>query len=282
MMISKGTGNVRPEGSLDVFRHLKSLGYEACDYQGTALEPGTGLFALPDGEFERFMRREADMARTAGIRIGQTHGPWPYDDRIQAQREPKFEATVKSLFAASILGAPYVVIHPVMPVWWHDSPHHEADKEENIAFVRRLVPYAKEYNVTIAVENMPHSGVPCGHVQELVECVDAVNSEFVVACLDTGHCTCIGDDAGEMARLLGGRLACVHVHDNDGKRDVHYLPYFGVANWDSFLSALREIHYQGTMNLETNVPDHLPGARQREAEEWLSRLARSLADMASA
>ena len=129
---------------------------------------------------------------------------------------------------------------------------------------------------------MPHGGVPCGHVQELVECVDAVNSEFVVACLDTGHCTCIGDDAGEMARLLGGRLACVHVHDNDGKRDVHYLPYFGVANWDSFLSALREIHYQGTMNLETNVPDHLPGARQREAEEWLSRLARSLADMASA
>jgi len=278
MLIAKGTGVLRPEGTRSVLAHLKSLGYDAADYQIPAQQPGTGIYAMPEKEFAAFMRCEAEAAKVVGLPICQVHGPWPYDDRILEQREPKFQATVRALHAAAIMGAPYLVIHPVMPVGWAESAHHEEDKAENIAFVRRLLPYAKDYGVKIAVENMPHPHVPCGHVSELVECIDTIDSEYVVACLDTGHCTCIGDDAGEMARLLDNRLACMHVHDNDGKQDFHYLPYFGVANWDSFIEGLRAIRYRGIISLETNVPEHLPGSLQKEAEEWLARLAQSIAD----
>jgi len=278
MLTAKSTGVLRPEGTGSVLAHLKSLGYGAADYQIPAQQPGTGIYAMSEKEFAAFMRSEAEATKAVGLPICQAHGPWPYDDRILEQRGLKFEATVRALHAAAIMGAPYLVIHPTMPVGWAFSDHHEEDKAENIAFVRRLIPYARDYGVKIAVENMPHPHVPCGHVSELVECIDTIDSEHVVACLDTGHCTCIGDDAGEMARLLGNRLACLHVHDNDGKRDAPFLPYFGVANWDSFIQGLRAIRYRGNITLETNVPGHLPEPLLREAEEWLVRLAQSIAD----
>lgn len=278
MLIAQGAGTFGSEGSGAAFAHLKSLGYDAVDYQVLAQQPGTGIYAMAEKEFLSLVGREAEAAKAAGIQIGQVHGPWPYDDRILEMRELKFDATVRALHASAILGAPYLVIHPVMPFCWMESPHHEEDKAENIAFVRRLLPYAKDYGVKIALENMPNALVPCGHVSELVECIVAVDSEFLVACLDTGHCTCIGDDAGEMARLLGDRLACLHVHDNDGKRDLHQLPYFGVADWDSFIDGLRAIRYAGNFTLETKTPDRLPEPLRREAEMWLAKLARTMAD----
>lgn len=278
MLTAQGTGGLRPEGTAQVFARLKEVGYGAVDYQIPAQQPGTGIYAMPEKEFVALIQRDAEAAREVGIPIGQVHGPWPYDDRQPGMRELKFDATVRALHATAIMGAPYLVIHPTMPVGWAVSSHHEEDKAENIAFVRSLIPYARDYGVKIAVENMPHPHVPCGHVSELVECLDTIDSEYVVACLDTGHCTCIGDDAGEMARLLDNRLACLHVHDNDGKRDAHFLPYFGVANWDSFIEGLRAINYRGNMTLETKVPAHLPENLRREAEEWLFRLAKSFVD----
>lgn len=275
MLTALYTGKPRPKGAAEVFAHLKSLGYGAADYHIPSQQPGTGIYAMPEQEFIALIQRDAQAARQAGIPVCQAHGPWPYDDRLPETRELKFDATVRALHAAAIMGAPYLVIHPTMPVGWSASAHHEEDKAENIAYLRSLIPYARDYGVKLAVENMPHAHVPCGRVSELVECIDTIDNEFVVACLDTGHCTCIGDDAGEMVRLLGNRLACLHVHDNDGRWDAHLLPYFGVTNWDSFIDGLRAIGYKGNITLETNIPDPMPKCLRKDAEEWLVRLAES-------
>ena len=278
MLTAQNTGTPGPDGAVGVFAHLKSLGYGAVDYQVLSQQPGTGIYAMSEKEFTALILRDAQAAGKAGIPVCQAHGPWPYDDRIPETHELKTAATIRALRAAAMMGAPYLVIHPVMPAGWAASPHHKEDKAENIAFVRSLIPYARDCGVKLAVENMPHADVPCGHVSELVECIDTIDDEFVVACLDTGHCTCIGDDAGEMVRLLGDRLACLHVHDNDGKRDAHLLPYFGVTNWESFTEGLRAIGYRGNITLETHVPSGLPEGLREEAEKWLVRLADRFVD----
>lgn len=280
MLTVQRTMGMRPEGTARVFKHLKEVGYGGADYHIPGSQPGTGIYAMPEKEFLEFVHRDLEAAKAVGIPVCQAHGPWPYDDRTPEMRELKFQATVRALHAAAIMGSPYLVIHPTLPEGWLMSPsaHHEEHKAHNIAFLRSMIPYARDFGIKIALENMPNPHLACGHVSELVECIDTIDSEYVMACLDTGHCTCIGDDSGEMVRLLGNRLACLHVHDNDGMRDAHFLPYFGVMNWESFIEGLRAVKYRGNITLENDMPTNMPASLYRELEEWLVRLAQSIVD----
>ncbi|MBQ2957867.1 MAG: sugar phosphate isomerase/epimerase [Clostridia bacterium] len=266
------------------WQELRAMGYDAVDYNGLAAEPGCGIFALSDEEFEQLLLRDKAEIEAAGLEICQTHGVWPYDDTKPEQKELKFEAMVKSIRGTAIIGSEYVIVHPVMPFGWNESPHHEKDVLENIEYMKKLVPYAEKYNVKIALENMPNPYVPCGKVEELAECIDAVNNPYLVACLDVGHSTAVGCDAGDAVRILGKRLHCLHVHDNDGKHDFHWLPYYGATNWTNFTEALKEIGYAGCMSIETSVAQkmrQLPDDLCREGEIWLNRIAKKLAKDAS-
>jgi len=265
------------------YRILKELGYDAVDYNGMCSEPGCGLFALSDEEFERELLKDRQAIEAAGLEICQTHGVWPYDDTKSEQWDLKFEAMVKSIRGTAILGCQYVIVHPVMPFGWHESPHHDKDVRENIEYMKKLVPYAEKYGVKIALENMPNPYVPCGSVEELVTCIDEVNSPWLVACLDVGHSTALGYNAGDAVRMLGERLHCLHVHDNDGKRDLHWFPYYGVTNWQHFTGALKEIGYQGTMSLETSIGERmrmLPPDLCAEGDQWMYHIVRKLAEEA--
>ena len=111
-----------------------------------------------------------------------------------------------------------------------------------------------------------------------------MNSPYLVACLDTGHSTALGYDAGDAVRMLGKRLHCLHVHDNDGKRDLHWFPYYGVTNWQHFTEALKEIGYTGTMSLETSVGGKmpsLPAELKAEGDVWMYHIVKKLAEDAS-
>lgn len=263
------------------YKLLKEVGYDAVDYNGLCTEPETGLFALSDEKFERELLRDRKAIENAGLEICQIHGVWPYDDTKPEKWESKFQAMIRSIRAAAILGSQYVVVHPVMPYGWEESPDHEKDVRENIEYMKMLVPYAEKYGVKIALENMPNPYVPCGPVEELVQCIDEVNSPYLVACLDVGHSTALGIDAGDAVRMLGNRLHCLHIHDNDGKHDFHWLPYYGVTNWHNFTSALKEIGYRGAITLETSVSQRmksLPESLKEEGEKWLKNIARNMAE----
>ena len=125
-------------------------------------------------------------------------------------------------------------------------------------FYNALKPYAEEYGVKIGVENMwqmpggikiDHS--TCSRPEEFVRYIDTLNSEWFVACLDIGHAPLVGVDPAELIRALGkDRLKALHVHDVDGKSDLHTMPYCSKINWDSVCAALKEIGYEGDFTYE--------------------------------
>ena len=45
-------------------------------------------------------------------------------------------------------------------------------------------------------------------------------------------------------------IQTLHVHDNDGIRDLHQIPYEGVIDWADFARALSETHWNGVLSLE--------------------------------
>ena len=55
-------------------------------------------------------------------------------------------------------------------------------------------------------------------------------------------------------RILGhDRLAALHVHDNDYRRDLHNIPFEGRLRWGEIMRALKEIGYTGDFTYETTT-----------------------------
>lgn len=283
LKISMGSGiNLGENGSLERFEYLKELGFDAADYQPFCTEPGKGVYVFSEKEFDSFFERDKENARKAGIEIIQTHGLWPYDDTDPTQYESKLDAMKKSIKGSALVGAKYVVMHPVMPTMWEPSEHHAEHVLENIKYFGMLAEYAKEYNVKIALENMPGRHMPCGTAKELADCIDAIDSEYVVACFDTGHAVysgqrfVAGDNIGDAVRTLSNRLHCLHIHDNDGQNDQHMLPYAGIIDWQDFFNALREIKYQGVINMEASSL-HAPKELKLSMDRLIADIAKHIA-----
>ena len=115
-------------------------------------------------------------------------------------------------------------------------------------------------------------------VKEVKKLVRAIDNPLLKVCLDTGHANVFHDDLAADVRLLGNDLATLHVHDNKGNWDQHLIPYMGNIKWDEFLSALKEIGYNGCFTLETMISTTMPQPIKEEMQRSLAALARQMAD----
>ena len=103
----------------------------------------------------------------------------------------------------------------------------------------------------------PKSGIVgdgvCAHPLEFIQYIDALESEYVTGCMDTGHCAATGREPQDVLRILGGnRITCMHIHDNDYKSDMHYLPYTVNLDWEEICKALADIDYKGHFTMEAS------------------------------
>jgi len=261
-------------------RCMKAHGYECVDYQDF-VNTETELFTLSDAEFEKRLLADKDIHAQAGIEIFQVHGPWRYppQDFTQADREERFEKMSRSILGTAILGCKNFIIHPLMP-WGADSdPEPQRRWDMNLEFFSRLCKVAAAHDVTICFENMPMTRISISRPSEILDFVKAIDNEHFKICLDTGHCAVFGESPAEAVRLIGKEyLATLHVHDNNGKGDLHWIPYTGVIDWVDFSRALSEIGYEGALSLEASVPAGIPADLRELQELSLFQMAKKLAN----
>nr|MCR4907954.1 TIM barrel protein [Lachnospiraceae bacterium] len=58
---------------------------------------------------------------------------------------------------------------------------------------------------------------------------------------------------------LGKHIKILHIHDNNGKEDLHQLPCSfrdpegkgGGVDWEEWIEAMKEIGYEGALSFET-------------------------------
>lgn len=90
---------------------------------------------------------------------------------------------------------------------------------------------AEKYNVKLALENSVYPA----HVRFLL---DNLKSEKIGFCYDSGHENAF--TKGEnFLNDYKERLFAMHLHDNNGQKDQHGLPFTGTIHWESVVSMLR-------------------------------------------
>ncbi len=262
------------------YRRMRRHGYDCVDFQ-ELVDTETPLYAAGEPEFERLLRQEADIIRGAGLEISQTHGPWRYPPRdgAEADRAERFDRMARALRGTRAMGCGRMVVHPIMPFGTGGEGSRERFFEINFDYYRRLTRVAEAEGVVICRENMPMPDLPLARPAEILAFVKEIASPALRVCLDTGHCTMCGVSPADAVRELGPEyLRAIHVHDNDGRRDLHWLPYRGVIDWAAFSRALNDIGFDGTLSLETHVESKLPPELREYYEIGLGLTARKLAE----
>ena len=260
---------------------MRAHGYEGLDYQ-EFLDTTTLIFEKNNHEFEEYLRAQRAAVESAGIVIHQVHGPWRSpQDATEADRKERFEKMSKSIAGAAILGSKHYIIHPIMPFGTKDVGHEKESYEMNLEFMNRLCNVGRENGVIVCFENMPFVNLSLASVQATLDFIKTINSDYFKMCLDTGHCTMFHTAPGDAARLIGREYVyALHIHDNDGIKDRHQMPFGGVIDWVDFGKSLHEIGFDGVISLETGVPESIPDALREYEEIGLAQKIRYIADLA--
>ena len=302
MLISVSTWALEARlGAKKMFEMMRDAGILAADYN---IDDWIGNRAQMDAR-PNFKRTEEEVvayyseirkyADEAGVKIGQTHAAFgPVGVYTGELRTDMMKATINAIIATSVLGAPYIVIHPLNISGRLFDEQLEECRELNRAFFSELIPYLKKYNVKIGMENMwgmdKESIIRpcvCSRPEEILEYINMIDPDCFCACPDLGHFVLTGNDTndtpGGALRKLGDQVKLIHAHEVDGKRDNHTAPYDfeKPMDWNDIADALREINYEGTLNFEVGgyyynrFPDELiPEALRHIAAIGQSMIAR--------
>lgn len=267
----------------DDFTAVKMIceaGFDAIDYSMFAMQDDDNILNTP--AYKEHVLELKKLAESYGKHFNQAHAPFPTirvgDNKYNETILPKIKRAIE---IAGLLEIENIVVHPVF--------FEENKKEKNIEMYLSLLEDAKAAGVKIALENMfgkknPETGrqTPnvCSLGEEFADFYDALPSEYFSCCVDIGHCALVGDTPENVLRVMGDRVACLHVHDNDTYDDWHFPPFTLDLNWTEIAKALADINYQGYITLEAdNILADIPTDLYPAMLNYMYQAAKKVGDM---
>lgn len=204
-------------------------------------------YPIAQDNYLDYARKLRKIGEDNGIVCNQSHAPFPCIVQHFSLTEKFLKRSIELTAEA---GGKICVIHP----------GNRNTVEENAEMYFKLLPFAKQYGVKIATENMWSWDVEndcatfasCGNHENFKALIDFVNDDFFVACLDIGHAEMRGLNTSsvKMIHTLGDKVEALHIHDNDCHHDLHQIPFSMNIDFIPIVKALREIGYKGWINLE--------------------------------
>ena len=283
MKISTEIGSFSPRvGEQKAVEFCAKAGFDGWDFSMFAMGPYNWRINACDptdhplrgSNYLQFVRELRKIGEDNGIRCNQSHAPFPVTCKeIRDNLKRAIECTAEA-------GGEICVIHPC----------NDKSAEENAEMYLELLPFAKSCGVKIATENMWNwapgwthiTHAACSTSESFLKHLEAVNDDYMVACLDIGHAEIVGagDGAPNMIRALGSKLQALHIHDNDLRDDSHQIPFSMNIDFDAMMQALKDIGYSGWLTLEASLylKDFDDADIQRGVCD-MATAARKLADM---
>ena len=256
------------KNTIDIF---SEAGFEGIDFNADLEEYYT------DVHDEKFYKDIKKYANDKGIVFSQTHAPFGSSFTEEEKTINRFGEIVKSMEHSSYLGADMIVIHPCKHIDYTENNNYDLMMEYNLDFYKRLIPYAENYSIKIAIENI--KGSITETTKGLLELINTLNSDLLTVCYDVGHANICGQNPADMIKELGKHIGCTHIHDNDGIRDCHILPYYGSIDWESVMKAFSETDYNGNLNYEAGMfVKNVPVELRKESAKYMAKVGKYLVE----
>ena len=257
------------EKTIDIFAEA---GFDGIDFNSDIQH------LYDDSHDKNYYTELKKYAEDKGIVFSQAHAPFASVFPEEEKTKQRFCEIVNGMKHSAWVGAEMIVVHPSTQLDVKDSANHEALFESDMNLYTKLIPYAEEFGIKIAIENI--NGAITRNAEGLIKVFDALNNDAFVGCFDVGHGNIIGENPAEMIRKLGNRIKCTHVHDNDGTGDRHTLPFYGNVDWDDVMKAFAEINYTGDLSYESGYfVRELPQELRPEAAKLMEKTGRHLIKM---
>ena len=180
-----------------------------------------------------------EMARRNGLFIENIHTPIPrnnclWEDGIEGEA---FEKILSGCINdCQKFEIPTAVVHLT---YGTDPPSISRIGPDRI---KRLVELAEQKNVNLAIENLRQS-------DGLAMVFSGIQSDRLGFCYDSGHENCFTKGTDFLSQY-GSKLMALHLHDNDGTDDQHWIPGEGSINWRILMKKITATGYTGPVALE--------------------------------
>jgi sugar phosphate isomerase/epimerase len=167
---------------------------------------------------------------------------------VKSKRLPMVDEIKRALEIAEVIPFRYLVQH--MGVSGEEFDMRKFDAA--FSAIEQLSLFARQRGVEILLENIPNDLSTAARLQQFQE-LTHVGLNY---CFDTGHAN-LSHGVETEFQMMKPRIRSTHVHDNNGKDDVHLMPIIGegcTIDWKNTMQLLRSGQDQFPLLLE--LKDH--------------------------
>jgi len=185
----------------------------------------------------------ADWLEDYGLAVTDLHGTAGQEKAWMAFEEYRRLAGVElvenRLRMVARLGADVVIMH--MPGLGGDVRQWDQTQRT----LDELEPCARACGVRIAIEN--------GCWDDIERVLDHYPPDFVGMCYDCGHGNCDGVGLDRLEAGLKDRIISIHIHDNDGEKDLHQIIGHGTVDRPRLARVIADSSYEKWLNQECTM-----------------------------
>jgi len=173
---------------------------------------------------------------------------------VKNKRIPMLDEIKRALEVAETIPFPYLIQHIGVTGQEYDERYVDAA----FTALEEISLFARQRGVEVLLENIPNQ---LSTAERLLMFLSTTHLNLNV-CLDVGHAH-MNEGVESAYRLLKSRIRSTHVHDNNGKEDLHLFPMLapgqGTIDWRRTMQLLRSQDDRYPLLLELHeVPDMGP------------------------
>jgi sugar phosphate isomerase/epimerase len=171
---------------------------------------------------------------------------------IKSKRLPMVDEIKRALEIAETIPFKYLIQH--MGVSGEEFDLHKFDAA--FSAIEQLSLFARQRGVELLLENIPNDLSSAARLHQFEE-LTHVGLNY---CFDVGHAN-MGKGVESEFQAMKPRIRSTHVHDNNGKDDIHLPPLIsdgGTVDWKNTMQLLRSGQDQYPLMLELKDHGDLP------------------------
>ncbi len=236
---------------------IRWIGEKGFDFVDLFFEPDMGeLAVLSPGDIRNALNAYGLHA------VGHTSWTLPIGAEVKALRRTALEEINRHSAFCETVGVRILTVHA-------NWPCHLFSFGEGIEFqaesLNRAAEFAQNHGVTIVYEPVTTPRDGRESIRQILDHCPDIGFHA-----DIGHLNLYrGQSPADIISTFKHRLQHVHLHDNDGYRDLHLPMGAGNIDWDRLVTTLKNC-YDGTVTLEVFAKDkdYVLLTRQKFLDLW--------------